>query len=351
MKRLSTILMPAALAALLTGCSLKTADESSHPLFKLAVKAQKANEIQQAVKYFNRYLAIKPDSSRTHLLLASLYDENLDQPLHAVYHYERFLEYAPTSPEAPNVKKWLEAARRKYYYRTRLNYNDPEDVSALQNELYTTQRKLEKLTSLRERLVKYARELETKEKTFLAESAQLKAAHRKTLAELEQARSRIRELSAPKPEVKKTQPETEKAAQTPAPKAEKAAPGELPKPEVKKTQPENQPEAQPVDSLKTGGLPEAAVKPGAKSDTVSPSPQTPAAAPPFIPKKTENAVPKPETAGVRSYTVQKGDSLSSISRKFYGSARYYQTIFDANREILPAERALRPGQVLKIPPL
>jgi tetratricopeptide (TPR) repeat protein len=103
------------LLAGLTACELKTANESSHPLFRRAVKSQKANEMQQAVKYFNRYLAVRADSSKTHLLLASIYDENLDKPLRAVYHYERFLEFAPHSPEARNVEKWQEAALKKHY--------------------------------------------------------------------------------------------------------------------------------------------------------------------------------------------------------------------------------------------
>ena len=52
----------------------------------------------------------------------------------------------------------------------------------------------------------------------------------------------------------------------------------------------------------------------------------------------------------QTYTVQPGDSLSKISRKFYGSYRYYQLIADANKGKLGPKMQLRVGQVLTIPP-
>jgi BMFP domain-containing protein YqiC len=53
--------------------------------------------------------------------------------------------------------------------------------------------------------------------------------------------------------------------------------------------------------------------------------------------------------GPRTYTVQAGDTLSSISRQMYGSAGRWAEIFEANRDQLPSQNALRPGQVLRIP--
>ena len=51
----------------------------------------------------------------------------------------------------------------------------------------------------------------------------------------------------------------------------------------------------------------------------------------------------------RSYTVQSGDSLSSISRKFYGTPSRWIDIYQANRDRLASENALRVGQDLRIP--
>ena len=51
----------------------------------------------------------------------------------------------------------------------------------------------------------------------------------------------------------------------------------------------------------------------------------------------------------RQYTVQAGDSLSKISKQFYGNANQYMKIFEANRNILSDPNQIQPGQQLVIP--
>ena len=51
----------------------------------------------------------------------------------------------------------------------------------------------------------------------------------------------------------------------------------------------------------------------------------------------------------RSYTVQSGDTLSKISKQFYGNANEYMKIFEANRDQLSDPNKINPGQTLKIP--
>ena len=58
------------------------------------------------------------------------------------------------------------------------------------------------------------------------------------------------------------------------------------------------------------------------------------------------AAPKPAQ---RSYTVQAGDSLSKISKQFYGDPNDYMKIFEANRDLLKDPNKISPGQTLKIP--
>ncbi|MBN1221201.1 MAG: LysM peptidoglycan-binding domain-containing protein [Anaerolineae bacterium] len=59
--------------------------------------------------------------------------------------------------------------------------------------------------------------------------------------------------------------------------------------------------------------------------------------------------PPPEPEPV-TYTVQPGDTLWLISVKMYGTGSLWNTIFQANRDILDDPGRIRPGQVLKIPP-
>ena len=51
----------------------------------------------------------------------------------------------------------------------------------------------------------------------------------------------------------------------------------------------------------------------------------------------------------RTYTVEKGDTLSHIAQAHYGKASKWRAIFDANRDILDDPDKIRPGQVLTIP--
>jgi LysM repeat protein len=60
--------------------------------------------------------------------------------------------------------------------------------------------------------------------------------------------------------------------------------------------------------------------------------------------------PEPPPAGPRTYTVQPGDTLSSIAKHFYGASSLWQIIFEANRNILSEPSKIRPGQTLVIPP-
>lgn len=56
--------------------------------------------------------------------------------------------------------------------------------------------------------------------------------------------------------------------------------------------------------------------------------------------------PKPKE---QSYTVQSGDTLSKISKQFYGDANRYMKTFDANKDQLKDPNVIKPGQVLRIP--
>lgn len=48
-------------------------------------------------------------------------------------------------------------------------------------------------------------------------------------------------------------------------------------------------------------------------------------------------------------TVEKGDTLSAISKRVYADANKYQKIFEANKPMLSHPDKIYPGQVLRIP--
>lgn len=51
----------------------------------------------------------------------------------------------------------------------------------------------------------------------------------------------------------------------------------------------------------------------------------------------------------QTYTVLRGDTLTSISKHFYGNTKDYMRIFNANRGTIENKNLLRPGQELTIP--
>ncbi|HEY4989978.1 MAG TPA: LysM peptidoglycan-binding domain-containing protein [Opitutaceae bacterium] len=51
----------------------------------------------------------------------------------------------------------------------------------------------------------------------------------------------------------------------------------------------------------------------------------------------------------KTYVVAEGDTLTKISRKFYGSSSHWQEILNANHGVLKDEKSLVVGSTLKIP--
>ncbi len=49
------------------------------------------------------------------------------------------------------------------------------------------------------------------------------------------------------------------------------------------------------------------------------------------------------------HTVKSGDTLSAISKTYYGTWRLYPEIFEANKPMLSDPDKIYPGQVLRIP--
>ncbi len=76
-----------------------------------------------------------------------------------------------------------------------------------------------------------------------------------------------------------------------------------------------------------------------------------------VSQSTTGSAGRAQTAGAgigggqqnRTYTVQAGDTLSKISREFYGDANQYMKIFEANRDRLKDPDKIRPGQEIIIP--
>ena len=83
-----------------------------------------------------------------------------------------------------------------------------------------------------------------------------------------------------------------------------------------------------------------------RADARTPPPRTEPARPGTAPTTTPSA----NREGVRMHTVVSGDSLYRLSQQYYGTPVHFRLIFEANRDQMPNENALRVGMQLRIPP-
>jgi nucleoid-associated protein YgaU len=51
----------------------------------------------------------------------------------------------------------------------------------------------------------------------------------------------------------------------------------------------------------------------------------------------------------RTHTVAKGESLSKIAKKYYGDAKQWPRIFEANKDTIKNPDLIFPGQVITVP--
>jgi nucleoid-associated protein YgaU len=51
-----------------------------------------------------------------------------------------------------------------------------------------------------------------------------------------------------------------------------------------------------------------------------------------------------------TYTIQKGDTLEKIAKRFLGKSSRWPEIYEFNKDVLKSPSRIYPGQVIKIPP-
>ena len=333
--------------------------DGQHPLYVKAQRKIQAGEYAAGEKLLLAYLKINPNSARAGKDLATLYDDQLNAPLMAVYYYRLYLtNAAPNAPDRETVKKWLETAEHKYYLHLKDEYNDPEDIKSLRYRLEIATDQLNKVktqsAAAKEQSRQAAEQFQAQLTTLTNAVTQAKTdlqkmQHRQwedayfisklktQIADLKKSESSlIRENN----ELKLNQQEKEKFL---------AALEQ----ELRERPPKNAKPGSPLDAgvaYKTGEngpvLPVPSLAEAVNGADVTP-PSAQPDSPVVMPSGTQQSHKNPEPT---FYKIQNGDTLIKISKQFYGSGKYYQRIIDANKSLLESPMALRPDMVIKIPP-
>ncbi|MHB9139091.1 MAG: LysM peptidoglycan-binding domain-containing protein [Victivallaceae bacterium] len=376
-------ILAAFMLCLNTGCDFMESKDVGHPLFKQGKREQEKENYVEAIKYFQKYLRIRPDSARTHLIMAGIYDENLNSQINAIYHYQEFIRLSDDPSEAKNAEKWLATAKRKYYVKMKTQFNDPEVVAALQDELAGADSRIKRLVEDHNKMVST---IEDQKKSILQLSAQMSSVQgdkekfdadltislerqKRVETDLAASSEKLKLLAAEykklqqlyneeAAKVKTASEETARAVN--ALNALKVENARLLAAQEKQSAPDSKVKPAAVAAVPVRNLPEQAAP---QPVPIAAVPAVPAPAPAAEARPDANAEVKtasvlqlestslPEMMKMRFYTVKSGDTLTKISKQYYGAAKYYKLIQEENKAELGSEIRMMPGQTLRIPPL
>jgi nucleoid-associated protein YgaU len=116
---------------------------------------------------------------------------------------------------------------------------------------------------------------------------------------------------------------------------------------------EELPQPEPGELATTAPTPAVVEKPAVVETPpppVTPRIERPGTTKPIIEKPVIERPFVEKPAASSTYTVKKGDSLSTISKHFYGDQKFWKRIYDANKDKIKDANKLKVGTVLTIPP-
>ncbi len=118
MRNLFHILLITGLSVLMTGCGgsserLDRRDERD-PLIIRGDARKRAGDIDGAIELYQKALDRKPGLALAHLKLAVEFDEQKQDYLRAIYHYQRYLELRPRAQKNELVKELIRMAHVSY---------------------------------------------------------------------------------------------------------------------------------------------------------------------------------------------------------------------------------------------
>lgn len=107
-------LLMTVLIGALSGCSgaaSREEREDRDPQIRKARERRAAHDFDGAIDLYLRALDRKPELARAHLELGLVYDQEKNDDLRALYHYQRYLEMRPDAEKRDLVQKLIQHAR------------------------------------------------------------------------------------------------------------------------------------------------------------------------------------------------------------------------------------------------
>lgn len=290
-------------ALVLAGCTEGNrqtyATEADEPFYREGQALLKSGRRQEALNAFLKVVERRGDDApESHLEAGLLYQQHFRDPLSAIYHYNRFLAARLNSPQAPMVKQRIDSAKREF-----------------------------------------AQTLPARPLEEQAQRVDLIAAFDKLKLENDLLKQQIADLQAGR--------DTGSLA-TVTTAAEPAQPGPLmaggDSPSAREGRFNLSLESMPTVRTTTPRTAPAASANPAPVRTVSTQP--PGRVPGSLPQVGQTQAPRV----ARKHKVEKGDTLSSLSQRYYGNRTRWRDIYAANKASMKSESDIRIGLELVIPP-
>jgi tetratricopeptide (TPR) repeat protein len=272
------------IVALLTGCDGGAASpfaaEIDEPNYRRGKDLLRQGRNQEALDAFQKVIEKRGDDApESHLEVAILYQQHIKDPISAIYHYRKFRQIKPTSPQSDLVRQRIDAAMREF---ARTLPAQPLENQLVRSDLFDSLERLQRENAL------------LKEQLAASRAGRPVPSGIPTLLPGQGGRV-AQDVSD-------------------APVSDAAL------------EPEEGPIGRAVSD--DGSL----VRPSLQS-----------AAPPTLQPPARPVPPG------RKHVVGKGDTLFSLSQRYYGNRSRWREIYAANREVMASENDLKIGMELRIP--
>jgi len=271
--------------------------EVDDPGYRRGKELLRQGRNQEALAAFLKLIEKRgEEAGESHLEVGLLYQFHIKDPIAAIYHYRKFRELKPNSPQSDLVRQRIDGATREF--ASTLPGDPLNNAVVPRYEGYDQNERLQR-----------------ENETLKAEAATLRA----QMANRSGTTGTFR--NSPPDTAIATAPQDNSLPSTTFPAVGAGS--------------------------SIAATPPGEARPRTGSRGVIPPLPTPSPTPPFVPPT--RPAETPASAGTRRHVVTKGDTLMGLAVRYYGDRSRWREIFAANRSTMRDPNDLRIGNELRIP--
>ena len=143
---------------LIAGCSDSELVDDQNPYYVQGIRHRGRSEYESAVKAFEKCLRLSPGSADAHLQLGMLYEDHLQEPIRALYHYREYARKRPDGESAEVAEKSVTRIEKRLAEEWAALYGVSSDDPELVAKIGELQDQVEKLMGQKKFLLAKLRE-------------------------------------------------------------------------------------------------------------------------------------------------------------------------------------------------